>query len=161
MSVFTATFSAVAVSAAQDLFELVAHTTSRVEILEASFGQYSDAGDAAAELLSIQIIRGYTVSGSGGSSVTPANVKPWSRAAVTVVEANNTTVANTGAVEILVADSFNVQAGWVYRPHRKERTDDELISLAAGQRLVFRITAPADAITMNGTVKFREIGLLG
>lgn len=159
MSVFTATFSAVAVSAAQDLFELVADSTSRVEILEIDIGQYSDAGDAQAELLGIQLIRGYTTSGSGGSVVTPRNFKPWSRAAVTTVEANNTTVAQDGTAHILHSTSFNVQAGFIYRPHRKEIKDDELISLEASERFVVRITAPADAVTMSGTIKFREVGL--
>lgn len=159
MSVFTATFSAVAVSAAQDLFELVAGATSRVEIIEIDIGQYSDAGDAAAELLGIQLIRGYTTSGSGGSAVTPRNLKPWSRAAVTTAEANNTTVAQDGTPHILHSTSFNVQAGFVYRPHRKEIKDDELISLEAGERFVVRITLPVDALTMSGTIKFREVGL--
>lgn len=159
MSVFTATFSAVAVSAAQDLFELVAGATSRVEIIEIDIGQYSDAGDAAAELLGIQLIRGFDDTGTGGAAVTPSNLKPWSRAAVTTVARNNTTVAANGTSEVLHSTSFNVQAGFVYRPHRKEVKDDELISLDAGDRLVVRITAPADAITLSGTIKFREVGL--
>jgi hypothetical protein len=37
-------------------------------------GQYSDAGDASAEMLSVLVMRGHTTSGSGGSSATPANV---------------------------------------------------------------------------------------
>lgn len=154
MTVFAATFAAVAVSAAQDVFELVAHSSSRVEICEIDLGQYSDAGDAQDELLSIQIIRGFTTSGSGGSAVTPTNFAPWSRAAVTTVERNNTTVAQNGTGAILHATSFNVRAGWYYRPPPGER-----IYLDAGQRLVVRTTAPADEITLNGTIKFRELGL--
>ena len=73
MSIFSATFSAVAVSVAQDVFELVAPSNSRVAIHSVSLGQYSDAGDASAELLSVTILRGHTTSGSGGSSVTPSN----------------------------------------------------------------------------------------
>ena len=65
MSIFSASFSAVAVSAAQDVFELVAPSTSRVAIRSISLGQYSDAGDAAAELLSVLIMRGHTTSGPG------------------------------------------------------------------------------------------------
>jgi hypothetical protein len=162
MSVFTATFSAVSISAAQDVFELIAPSTSRLEILEAQLGQYSDSGDAQSELLGIQLIRGYTVAGSGGSAATPRNVKPWSRAAAATVNVNNTTVANTGTPHILESTSFNVQAGYVYRPTRKDILDSaELISVEASQIFVVRITAPADALTMNGTIKFREIGLLG
>jgi hypothetical protein len=160
MSIFTATFSAIAVSAAQDVFELTAHATSRIEICEVYLGQYSDAGDAAAEMLSVQIIRGHTTAGSGGAAVTPGRFAPWSRAAVTVVNRNNTTVAANGTGVILHAESFNVQGGWIYKPqftdHSNERPQVEV-----AQIIVVRITAPADAVTMNGTIKFRELGILG
>jgi hypothetical protein len=149
-TVFAASFAAVAVSAAQDVFELVAATAMVVNLREVRLGQYSDFGDAAAEILSVQIIKGYTVSGSGGSTPTPGDIVAAAVAGATV-EANNTTVANTGTVKILVADAFNVQAGWWYRPPADER-----IRLAAGERLVVRITAPADALTMNGTLVFDE-----
>lgn len=76
-AVFSATFSAVAVSAAQDLFEIVAPNTSRVAIRSISLGQYSDAGDAQAEMLSVPLIRGYTT--SGGTSVTPINAAFYCR----------------------------------------------------------------------------------
>lgn len=160
MSFFTATFSAVAVSAAQDVFEIVAHASSRVSICEISLGQYSDAGEAEAELLSIQVIRGFTTTGSGGAAVTPANLSPWSRAAVTTVARNNTTVAQDGTGVTLISDVMNVQAGWAYRPQYDplNPTTDERIWLAPGDRLVVRITAPADAVTMNGTIKFEEVG---
>lgn len=160
--IFTATFSAIAVSAAQDVFELTTHATSRIEICEIVLGQYSDAGDAAAEMLSVQLIRGYTTAGSGGAAVTPANFEPWSRAAVTTVARNNTTVATVGTAVILHSEAFNVQGGWLYRP-LKTRDDNERPRIeAAGATnglFVVRITAPADAVTMNGTIKFRETGL--
>lgn len=156
--IFTATFSAIAVSAAQDVFELTAHSTSRIEVCEIVLGQYSDAGDAAAEMLSVQLIRGHTTPGSGGAGVTPSNFEPWSRAAVTVVARNNTTVASAGTGAILHAESFNVQGGWLYRPLKNEQ-DNERPKVEQGQIIVVRITAPADAVTMNGTIKFRELGL--
>ncbi len=49
MTVFSAAFSAVAISAAQDLFEIVAPSDSRIRLLEIDIGQYSDFGDAAEE----------------------------------------------------------------------------------------------------------------
>ena len=48
MTVFTASFSAVAITAAQDLFEIVAPSNSRVRLLEIDIGQYTDFGDAQA-----------------------------------------------------------------------------------------------------------------
>lgn len=153
MPIFTVTFADVAVSAAQDLFELVAAATQRIRIREVVIGQYSDAGDAAAEILGLQFITGFTVSGSGGSPATPANIEPWSRAAAATAEVNNTTLANTGTTIVRRAETWNVQAGYIYRP-----TDlKEMIMLAPSTRLVIRQTAPADAITMNGTLVYEEL----
>lgn len=153
--VYAVTFTAVAVTAAQDLFEITTSATTRALIRGIRIGQYTDAGDAAAEILSILLIRGYTVSGSGGSAATPANLRGWSGAptAASACEVNNTTVANTGTAVTLLADTFNVQAGWSYYP-----APDDHIVLDVSQRLVVRITAPADSLTMNGTLLFQEIG---
>jgi hypothetical protein len=153
--VFTATFSAVAVSAAQDVFEIVAGTDYRVQILECRLGQYTDFGDAAAELVSIRVIRGNTTTGSGGTAPTPRPTSAWgSEMAFSTVAANNTTPASNGTEEVLLADSFNVAAGFLYAP---DDVDDGAFTLRPGQRLCFRITAPADALTMNGTLTFKEL----
>jgi len=149
--IFTATFAAVAVSAAQDLWEIVAPSTTPVALREIRLGQYTDFGDAAAELLSIQIIRGYTTSGAAGAAVTPVNLRPWSRIAAATVERNNTTVAQDGTGAVLLADTFNVASGWWYRPPA-----EEFIFLNPSQRLVVRMTAPADEITMTSTIVFEE-----
>ena len=156
MSIFSATFSAVAATLAQDVFEVVAPADSWVALRELRLGQYTDFGDAAAEILSIQIIRGYTVSGSGGSSVTPISRSPAtaSLASTVTVEANNTTVANTGTAQVLLSDVWNVQTPYLYLPDK-----DTAIMIRGSQRLVVRITAPADSITLNGTIVFEQTGL--
>lgn len=157
MTIFFAPFSAVAVSLAQDLFEIAAPAGCPIAINQIVLGQYSDFGDAQAEILSVQIIRGHTVSGSGGGTVTPVNRNGLSTATSgATVKTNNTTVATTSGVTTY-SDTFNVAAGWSYDP--PDGTDgipDERIVLAAGDRLVVRITAPADALTMNGTLVFEE-----
>ncbi len=163
MTVFTAAFSAVAISAAQDLFELVPDATTRIRILEVDIGQYSDPGTGGAdddlEILSIAFHRGHTTSGSGGSSVTPANLNPNGRASVTTVEANNTTVATTSGT-LIFASTWHTQAGFIWRPPEDFVRDPfrRHIIIVPSQRFVIRITAPADAVTANGTVTFEEIG---
>ncbi len=167
MTVFSAAFSAVAITLAQDLFEIVAPANSRVRLLEIDIGQYSDIGgdtaDLAAaeqEILSLTIYRGHTVSGSGGSTVTPANVNPYSRAAGATVEANNTTVATTSGI-LLWATTWHVQAGFIWRPPEDVVRADPFrrhILIKPSQRLVIRITVPADEITTNGSILFEEIG---
>lgn len=155
MAIYVASFAAVAVTAAQDVFELTASADSRVVIREIRLGQYSDAADAQAEMISIQVIRGYTTSGSGGAAVTPVNLSPvaGALAAVSSVERNNTTVAQDGTGVVLLADSFNVMGGFRYYPVPEER-----IEVGVSQRLVVRITAPADSLTLNGTLVFEEVG---
>ena len=159
MSIFTATFSAVAVSAAQDVFELVAASPNKVSLREVRIGQYSDFGDAAAEMLSVQIVVGHTTSGSGGSTVTGNNLRNWDTNAApadtTTVEANNTTIASSGTGLVLIADSFNIASGWWYRPPEDERIMIDGAGSATA-RLVVRVTAPADAITTNGTIVYEE-----
>lgn len=127
--------------------------------------QYSDFGDAQAEILSVLAIRGHTVAGTGGSTITPRNVAGHTGAAVaqSVVLANNTTIASGGTPLTMVADGWNVAAGFSLRDilkpalHRDD-TSEELI-LEHGQKMVFRITVPADSLTCNGTLIFEEIGV--
>jgi hypothetical protein len=155
LSVFSVTFSGVAVSAAQDLFELVAPADSKIAIREIRIGQYSDFGDAAAEILGLTVIRGFTTSGSGGSSATPVNRQGHTgvAAATTTAEVNNTTVAQDGTSVTLLADAWNIQTPYLYIPDVDER-----IVIPVSGRVVIRITAPADSLTMNGTVLFEQLG---
>lgn len=149
-STFSVSFAAVAMSAAQDVFELVAPTNKRLYLRKIMVGQYSDFGDAQAELISVQIIRGYTVTGSGGSAPTPAAFVPTATSSATVA-VNNTTVATGGTAVVLVADTWNVAAGWLWSP-----APEEVIVIPAATRVVVRITAPTDAVTANGTLIYEE-----
>lgn len=164
--IYTATFSAIAVSAAQDVFELVAPATSRVRIREIKLGQYTDFGDAAAEILSVLLIRGFTTSGSGGAAVTPANVQghTGALAASSTVERNNTTVAQDGTGVTLYADTWNIATTWWFAPSMPSPRQGwwgEHLIIAPSQRFVVRITAPADSVTCNGTLVFEELGFGG
>jgi hypothetical protein len=150
---YAAAFGAVAVTAAQDVFEIAAPSDKCVVIHEIVVEQSSDAGDAQAELLRIQGIRGFTTSGSGGSPVTPARLEGGNAAAGSSVETNNTTVATTGTTVTLFDRAFNVQIGFFWQP-----TPECRIVLSPSQRLVVRIPAPADSLTMHGTMIFEEIG---
>ena len=161
MPLYTASFTAAAVSLAQDLFEIVAPATDRVLIREIAIGQYSDFGDAEDELLSVSVIRGNTTSGSGGSTATPVRFNHYLRAAGSIVEVNNTTVASAGSPETVWADTWNIRAGWLWRAQNYLPTDHSAefgIVVKPSERLAVRITAPVDALTMNGTLVFEEIG---
>jgi hypothetical protein len=149
---YAATFENVTVSAIQDLFEVVASSGGPLRIHAIYLAQTSDVGDAAEEILRVRILRGYTTSGSGGSSVTPTPLRSGGTAFGGTCEANNTTVANTGTPVTCHVDAFNIRAGWVYVP-----TPETRIEVAASERVVLHLpAAPADAISLSGTLIFEE-----
>lgn len=151
MGVYSATFEEVAVSAAQDFFELVAPADMSVVLHGLVISQSSDAGDKQSEQLNVLIHRGST-SGSGGSTPTPSPMQAGQAASTVTVEANNTSQSTEGT--ILHSECFNVMAGcqiwWIpeCRP---------FIS-PSGRVIVELQTTPDDAITMSGTIYFEEIG---
>src|SRR5262245_54807697 len=113
MAVFAVTFTNVSITLAQDLFELVAPSNSRVRVREITFGQHSDAGDAAAEMLALTVIRGHTSGGSSSAAApTPANLEPWGPSSGATVAVNDTGLASGGSPAVLIADTFNVQGGY-------------------------------------------------
>jgi hypothetical protein len=157
---YTVSFAGVAVTAAQDFFALVAAATSRIAICRIEVTQYSDAGDAASELLAYSLKRGATTAGSGGTAPTPVSVKghTGARAAVTTARVNDTTQASNGSPVTVHAGAFNIQAGLLYAPKYDEHID-ERITVEAGSRFVVSLdSAPADSLTMSGTILFEEIG---
>lgn len=149
---YSVIFSAVAVTAAQDLFEISPADDKPVEIIGIEIGQTSDSGDAADELLQLSIIRGFTTSGSGGSAPTPGPLDNIDTAAGFAAEVNNTTLANTGTSVTLWTTAFNVRAGYInwFPPEARPAASQ------ANTTIVVRMTAPADSLTMSGTLFVRE-----
>lgn len=152
---YSANFTAVAVTAAQDLFELSPADDKPICIHAVYLGQTTELGDSAEEQLRIHIIRGYTASGSGGSTFAPVKLNPNDASSgITNVEINNTTVANTGTAVILHADTYNIRSGWQYLPTPETRP---YCSQAETTIVVRLVDAPADSITMTGTILFEEL----
>lgn len=143
-----------AVTTAVDVFEIVAPADSSVVIHSAFVGQYSDFGDAEAEMLRVSMFRGHTTSGSGGSAATPNPLELGGSAFGGTAEAYNTTLATAGASQGMYADSFNIASGLHYRP-----TPEERIVLSPSQRFVVRlIDAPADSLSFWSCIYFEELG---
>lgn len=148
---YSATFEEIAVTAAQDLFEINAPATAAVAIHSVVISQSSDAGDAQSEQLSVLIHRGST-SGSGGATVTARPLMVGYAAFAGTVERNNTTQSTEG--NQIHAECFNVMAGLniVWTPETRPH-------IAPSGRLIIELqTAPADSLTMSGTVYFEAIG---
>jgi len=153
---YSVPFSATAVSAAVDVFEVLAAAAKPIVLHEIVIAQSSDYGDAAAEGLSVLIKRatGAYTSGSGGSTVTPVRHLTNDAAAGPTAEINNTTqaVAGSGALTTIRAEAFNVQAGWQYLPVPEHR-----YTFLAAEACIVSITVPADSITVSGTLVFEEL----
>ncbi len=150
--VYTVVFSAVSVgTAVQDLFELSPADEKSIEILAIDLGQTSDTGDAQDEQLQLSIIRGHTSSGSGGTAPTPAPVDPGDAAASFTAEVNNTTIASGGTTVTLFTSAWNVRAGCI-----RSFVDGPFKATQANTTIVIRTSAPADAVTMSGTIWVRE-----
>lgn len=156
--IYTAQFSAVAATAAQDLFEIAAPADAIVVIHDWTVFQTTDVGDAAEEILRLECVRGVgtVTSGSGGSTVTPQPVSDGDPAFGGTVEANNTTrmAAGTGTLETLPQHGWNVRV-----PAEKVYTPETRPVISPSNRWTLSLpAAPADSLTISGSVTFEEIG---
>lgn len=155
MPLYSIQFSAVTVSALQDLFEVTSATAGVVYIHGYQLFQISDYGDAQAEGLPLQWIRGFTTTGSGGTTVTPAtaSTRDTAGSAASVCKANNTTLATVGTTTTYMSSGFNVQGGTEFWWPPEARP-----VLRNSERGVLRMpTAPIDPLTMYGTLYFEEL----
>lgn len=151
---YSAVFSGVSVSAAQDLFELSAPSSGVVLLHGVSVTQ--DASETSEQLpFTIKRIPSPT-SGSGGSAVTPRELGGvGDAAAASTVEANNTSRATSGGtIETLRRRGENILNGahWLFTP------EERIVVPPSGMIVVGLEAAPGAALTMSGELIFEEIG---
>lgn len=152
--VYTVEFDGVAVTAQQDLFELVAAAAKPIIILGFGLSQSSEVGDAQEEQLTILIKSGQTTSGSGGSAPTPVANDSSGAAASFAAEANNVTKASAGTIVKHYPYSWNVRGPFdIILPEPMQ------LLMPGGRRMTMELAStPADSITMNGYIVVQEIG---
>lgn len=155
---YTAVFDAVAVTAEQDFFEILAPATAAIRLLEVHIGQETEEGDTQAEMLAWKMVygAGSVTSGSGGSTATPRPTHEGYGASGATIEINNTTklAAGTGTLTTKWGGAFHVAAGLHWPPKPK----GELVISPSEYLTVELAEAPADSITFTGTILFEEIG---
>lgn len=154
--VYTASFKDVAVSAAQDLFEILFPSDVVGELLEMMIGQTSDFGDTEEEIVvtSLRMVSGAPTSGSGGSTATPRPHHLGGPASGATVEINNTTQLSGGTNVVLEPIPWNVRMRepLIYIPESR-------FYFSPSTRLLWELeNAPADAITCHGKVTWKELG---
>lgn len=156
---YTATFKSIAITAAQDLFEILAPADAIVRIHDWTITQSTETGDAAEEMLILTTNRGVgsVTSGSGGGTVTPQPVEDGDPAFGGTVERNNTTIMAVGSGTLetdLEVHSWNVRV-----PYQKIYTPETRPVISPSNRWTLELeTAPADSVTVHGTITFEEIG---
>lgn len=151
--IYNVIVTGVAATAAQDLFEVVSASTGVTILRALEIAQETEVGDAQDEMLRVQIITGYTTSGSGGSSATPTPKSLGMSAYGGTCEINNTTLANTGTAAIHKSSAFNVRAGYVWLP-----AEEDMIVVRPSERAVVRLAGtPTDSITFSATLTIEEI----
>jgi hypothetical protein len=151
--VYTITISGVASPAAAfDFVEISPAANKPVRIKRIRIAQTTEP-TTEEEQLALTVIRGHTTSGSGGDT-TPdgAPLSSSDTAAGYTAETMNTTIASAGTPVNLVEDAWNTRAGYdmAFAP-------EEAPECINGVLLVVRSSAPADAITIRGTVWVEEL----
>jgi hypothetical protein len=150
--VYTVPISGVASPAAAfDFAEINPATNKPVRIRRIRIAQTSEP-TTEEEQLAITVIRGHATSGSGGSAPTPGPLAASDTAAGFTAETMNTTIASTGTPINLIEDAWNTRAGYdmAFAP-------EEAPESINGSLLVIRSAAPADAVTIRGTIWCEEL----
>ena len=151
--IYTAVFNNVAVTAIQDLFEIVAAADAVVLLHDIHLSQNTDVGDAAEEVLRIELTSGHITSGSGGSAPTAIPRNIGQAAYGGTVEVNNTMQASAGTIVTHYVWNWNIRVGFdkIFTPETRPR-------IAPGTRMCLELpAAPADSVTMSGSITFEEI----
>ena len=149
---YTAQYRGVAVTTASDLIEVQVPSTNALVLHYVKVGQDSLDADANADVLSIQIKRA-TISGSGGTGVTPSPLVFTDPASSCTVERNNSTAA-AGTVKVLDTEAWNVMAPYHYLPTPECRP----VFQTGGKIVVALAKAPDASIDVCLTVCWEEIG---
>ena len=147
--IYTASFTEVAVTAQQDLFQLEALTTPAI-VHGVFLSQTTDVGDAASEGLSILIRR---VTDAVTNDVAEVLIDGGDGGANADIAVNETTELVTGASTIH-SEAWNILTPFVYLPLPEHRPVVQI-----GNVITVNLnTTPADSITMSGTLYFEELG---
>ncbi len=147
--IYSAFFTDVAMTADQDVFQLEAVTKGAI-IHAVYLGQRSDFGDAAAEILSVQIAR---ITDDVTAGQLEAQLDLGDAAATADVAINQTTQLTTG-YDVIHSECWNIQLPFVYLPPPELR-----IVVEIGNAIVVDVGPdPTDSITISGTIYWEETG---
>lgn len=146
---YSASFTEVAVTAQQDLFQIEALVVPAI-IHAVYLSQSSDFGAQNQEGLSILIRR---VTDAVTDDIVEAQLDLGDTAANADIAINETTELVTGAVTVH-SEAWNIVQSYIYLPPPELR-----IVIQIGDVVTVNLnTTPADELTMSGTLYFEEMG---
>ncbi len=150
--VYTMEFSAVAVSAVQDLLALYCGASKAIKVHEVVLGQTTATviGNLG---LTLKRLNATVTSGTGGAVGTIVPINPGDAAATVTGRTNDTTQATATTTNIIRGDVINVLNGYQYLPP----PDDRPIVEPSGAFVVSLNTAPSAAETFSGSITFEEL----
>jgi hypothetical protein len=149
---YTAQFNGVAISAQQDLFELLAGTNNPIKIYELVLSQQNKTGDANEADLTILIKSGQTTTGSGGSAPSKVPLDVDDSASAATVAANNTTKASAGTIVTHEAWNWNIRV-----PFQRIWMPETRLEMKGARRMTIELsTTPAASITASGFIVWSE-----
>jgi hypothetical protein len=151
MTLYVASCAPTAISVSTDC-EIVAPAAGLVKIWRLQLWQTSDLGDANEEVIDIRWIIGFTVSGSGGPTTNTEEIDSRNIAPTATVELLNTTLATTGTTRDAWRDGWNIRI-----PYNFVWLPEERPIISNSERGVFRLAAPADAITAAAAITFEQL----
>jgi len=145
-AVYSLPISAVAVTAVQDILEILAPSVRSTRLLRVVIDQ---TGLTASELLrvTIKLVTGAPTSGSGGGTVTPVPPNSLFGSSGLTVERNNTTRISGGTQTIYADKTFNVLAGFDWVASRDEEAPE---SPGAAYHVIGLETAPSASMNLSG-----------
>lgn len=153
MRLYTVAIDAVAVSATQDLFGLLATSGMAFKVHCIELGQKTLTAWEAKEVKLVRNPATATV-GSGGSAATPRPLNPGDSAATVTARINDTTPQTTsGTQAILFSRDWELLNGFFWMPAPEQRP---VIKPSEGCALKFT-TAPSASMTVSGYMLIEEL----
>lgn len=152
---YTVNLTPTAATVAIDLIALVSADDIPIKIRAIRVWQTSDVGDAADEILTLNLVRGNTTAGSGGAGAgTQVPKNPKDAAASFTSRVGDTTAASAGTAVTTYSTGWNVRA-----PFEMIFPEDQMPGTDQGTGfLVLRLGgAPADSLTIGCSVDVWEL----
>lgn len=153
MRLYTATFTDVAITAAQDLFGILTTANTAIKIHCIELGQRTLT---SWEAKSVKLVRNPATAtvGSGGTAVTPRLINPGDAAGTATVRANDTAGQTTsGTQETIFSRDWEFLNGFFWLPAPEQRP---IFKPSSGLALQL-VVAPSASMTASGYIEYEEL----